>query len=116
MYRFYTPAVLITPSNTFSITKPDEIKHLRVLRYKRGDSIISFDGKNKEYSGIITRLAKEKVDIEVTKVTEYDMSDSAKVFLAGICGSRKQGPRNSPQKLLDHWRFSPQKMQHRRPS
>ncbi len=50
------------------IRDPAEIRHIRnVLRLKAGDSVILFDGRGKEYQGVISRLAHQEISLMVNE-------------------------------------------------
>jgi 16S rRNA (uracil1498-N3)-methyltransferase len=64
MARFYVPHPQI--GNGILRIEGDEVKHIRkVLRLKRGDEIIVFDGSGKEYAGTIVEEGSFSVSIRV---------------------------------------------------
>lgn len=80
MSRFY-----ILPENVKGTTiyiGGDEAHHiLEVMRLKKGDRIVTFDGVGKEYEGIIKDAAKGKAVVEITKSSVLDKKEGVDITL-----------------------------------
>ncbi len=64
------------------IPDPGEIHHLaRVLRLKIGDPVILFDGQGHEYSGIISDLRKDRVDVAIETIPEQRPESPLRILL-----------------------------------
>ena len=81
-HRFFVDEKSLTPRN-FHIKDISVVKHIRlVLRLKKGDEIILFDGKGMEYRGKIGYLDKEQVAGLIESSWEGNLPDKPKVLLA----------------------------------
>lgn len=67
MRSFFCPSPNIT-DRLITITDLKEIHHLKdVLRLKPEEEVVVFDGKQNEYIGLIQKLSRERVIIEIKK-------------------------------------------------
>lgn len=67
-HRFYIPLERIS-NNAAVITQPEYHHIVDVLRYKKGDSIVVFDGTGIEYTGIIELIDSDRkvINVPLTK-------------------------------------------------
>ena len=57
--------------NLILISDKKEIHHIvNVLRFNRGDKVVVFDGRGKEFDGAINKINKNEVEISIMKITE----------------------------------------------
>ncbi len=69
MSRFYVPPGCVAGGKI--IIRGDELHHARdVMRLAAGDGISVFDGTGREYSGIILKVDKEQMAVEIKKTVE----------------------------------------------
>ena len=70
MHRFYYPDTDFT-CDQITLTDKGEIHHLQnVLRLKKGNEIIIFNGKNKETQGIIVSMNSKEVVVKILSTRE----------------------------------------------
>lgn len=81
--RFYVnPESVFPEKNTIDIKDKAEVHHIRdVMRLKKGIDVIVFDGKGKEYSGIIKEIGRTSVTIEIKKSIGSSIARSFRVTL-----------------------------------
>lgn len=85
---------LVSPENVRGdrITiKGREVHHLRnVLRLRRGEKVVCFDGSGREYEGAIERLSFAQAEIKIEKIEEQRRELSPRITLAqGLLRSNK---------------------------
>lgn len=69
MRRFYVPADSV--SGDTIIIKGSEAHHVKdVMRLKKDDEILVFDGTGKEYTGVIEKMTKEAINVKINKRLE----------------------------------------------
>jgi len=79
--RFYVPNKCIKENHIF--VNGDEAHHiLNVMRLKKGDEIVAFDGTEKEYTGIIEKTEGSSVVIKIKETRENHNLKNYKVTLA----------------------------------
>lgn len=60
-----------------------EVHHLKkVLRLKKGEGVVCFDGSGKEYKGIIVSLSPGQAEIKIEKSKKFKREPSLKITLA----------------------------------
>ncbi len=71
--RFYiSPDSILLEKNLIEINDRKEIHHIRdVMRLKKDTGITLFDGKGKEYSGVIKSIDRNSIIIEIDNVKEF---------------------------------------------
>jgi len=71
MHRFYCPEADLT-SKCISITDREELHHLRnVLRLKRNDKVLLFDGKGSEASGHLLSVTSKEAGVQIDSLTQH---------------------------------------------
>lgn len=69
MHRLYSPAENISGDKIIIVDK-NQIHHAKdVLRLKEKDTVIVFDGKGKEYAGIIQKFLPREITLKVQKIS-----------------------------------------------
>lgn len=64
------------------IRDPGEIRHIsKVLRLKAGEPVILFDGKGKEYRGVISGLARDAISLKVEEALEAAAESALRIIL-----------------------------------
>lgn len=82
LHRFYIEEGSFTPRN-FHIQNIDIVSHIRlVLRLKKGDEIILFDGQGMEYRGKIGYLDKKQVAGLIESSWEAELPNKPRLILA----------------------------------
>lgn len=80
MSRFY-----VTPSsikgNSIYISGSEAHHILDVMRLKRGDRIVTFDSKGKEYEGVIENIAKKEIVVEILHTREVAIAEKINITL-----------------------------------
>ncbi|MDP3732753.1 MAG: RsmE family RNA methyltransferase [Candidatus Omnitrophota bacterium] len=72
MHRLYSPSENISGDKIIIVDK-NQIHHAKdVLRLKVNDTVIIFDGKGKEYAGIIQKLLPKELTVEVQEIRLND--------------------------------------------
>jgi 16S rRNA (uracil1498-N3)-methyltransferase len=62
-----------------------EIKHIRqVLRLKRGDTVVLFDGEGKEYPAAISHLAPDRISFKLSTERSIPSAESPLKIILGI--------------------------------
>lgn len=87
--RIYQPATLQPQS---IIRLDDKASHhlARVLRAKKGDALILFNGQGGEYSAVITLIDKKGVEVEIQSFTAREVESPLTIHLAqGIARGEK---------------------------
>lgn len=80
MHRFYVSAERILNERAF-ITG-DELKHLsKVLRLKKGNSLVIFDGNGNEYEGEITHLGEGEAEISILSQQSFPRESPLETWL-----------------------------------
>mgnify|MGYP000600315290 CR=1 FL=1 len=71
--------------------KGREVHHLRdVLRLRRGDRVICFDGEGREYEGVLESLSSAQAEVRIEKVRELKKESPLRITLAqSLIRSRK---------------------------
>jgi 16S rRNA (uracil1498-N3)-methyltransferase len=81
MPRFYVPRPKI--KNGMLRVEGDEVRHIRkVLRLKRGDEVIVFDGSAREYEGTIIEEDSTSVDIMIQNTLSSESESPLEITLA----------------------------------
>lgn len=81
MSRFYVRPSNVKGNNIY--VAKDEAHHmLEVMRLKKGDYIVTFDGTGKEYEGIIKNTSKSDAVIEITGRKNINKKETVDITLA----------------------------------
>jgi len=81
MSRFFVPPEDISEKEIFVSGK--ENNHLtRVLRLREKEEVVVFDGKGREYYGVIKEISSQRTLIEIKKVKERRKEEKVKITLA----------------------------------
>jgi 16S rRNA (uracil1498-N3)-methyltransferase len=80
-HRFYQQEDYVVGNH---ITLDSNIAHhvSKVLRLKRGEVIILFDGENGEADAFIVEITKQRVQVEIKKVADVSRESALKIHLA----------------------------------
>ena len=81
MHRFYCVNADFT-GKQFTLTDRDELHHLRnVLRLKKNDLLMIFDGKGAEAQGMIVSVTKQQAVIQIQSIHQHKLREP-KIILA----------------------------------
>jgi 16S rRNA (uracil1498-N3)-methyltransferase len=69
-------------SENWAVLEDDELRHLTVLRYQVGDTVLLTDGKGGWYRGVITQLDKRKAQISVEESQHFAARANHQLHLA----------------------------------
>ncbi len=84
MHRFYDPSLNLFQSQ-ITLSDPNEIHHLRsVLRLKKGDTIVLFNGKGEEAEGEIIAMDAKRVEVKVEKLKKIEKRGPAIILACAI--------------------------------
>ena len=62
----------------------------KVLRLRRGDKVVLFDGRGREYDGVILSISKERIDFRIVgEPREEDRGERSLVLVQAVLKSRK---------------------------
>jgi len=87
-FRCYCPQIRLN-QNALRITDPKEIHHIKnVLRLKKGEALTVFDGKGREYHGVIDSLEAQTAVIHVHDVRR---NERFRPLLILACAVPKKG-------------------------
>ncbi|HNV23870.1 MAG TPA: RsmE family RNA methyltransferase, partial [Candidatus Omnitrophota bacterium] len=82
MPRFYSPNADFSLKK-FILADAEELHHLKnVLRIKKGEKIVLFNGKNEEAEGIIREISSQNATIEIFNVKRISSRNTPKIILA----------------------------------
>jgi len=83
MSRFFVSPQDIKEGGKEIVIKGKETHHLcRVMRLRKGESVVVFDGTGKEYEGIIKQISPQSSVIEVKKICQSTEEERTKIALA----------------------------------
>ena len=89
MSRFFVPRGSV--KGTAITVSGDEAHHIvDVMRLKVSDSVVTFDGLGREYTGVITRADKHSLVIEVKSVRESESASRARVTVIQAIPKREK--------------------------
>ncbi len=84
MHRFFVSPDRVTAS-TLTIDRPAEIHHVQdVLRLGLGDEVVCFDGQGSEYTGVILRVAADRIDVKILARRQESAGAVAVWLMVGI--------------------------------
>ena len=87
MRRFYLEN---PPISDIVLLNGDEARHItRVLRLKRGDEMVLFDGAGTAYSGVLTESHADGVTVQIRDTFEPKSSASQTVLMQAVLKSQK---------------------------
>ena len=89
MSRFFVPRASVK-GNTISVSGEEAHHILDVMRLKLSDSVTTFDGTGKEYTGVITKADKRSLVIEVKKVREYKQEPGSHITVIQAIPKRER--------------------------
>jgi len=89
MHRFFVSPDRVTES-ALTIDRPAEIHHVQdVLRLGLGDEVVCFDGQGSEYTGVILRVAADRIDVKILTRRHESVGAVSVWLMVGI----PKGPR-----------------------
>lgn len=80
MSRFYTPKEFFK-GNLIRIEGKEAHHILRVMRLKKSDKVVTFDGEGKDYSGFIKDIGPKSLVVEITKMVPHVHTNKARMTL-----------------------------------
>lgn len=80
MSRFFVPKQAVRGKN-ITVSGREAHHILDVMRLKKSDKVITFDGSGKEYAGVITETHPGSLTIEITAVKDSPLTDLPQITL-----------------------------------
>ena len=88
MSRFYVPSECVSGGKI--TVRGDELHHARdVMRLASGDAIVVFDGTGKEYHGVILKVDKGQMAVEIKKTVERKIEGCRLILVQALPKSDK---------------------------
>ena len=81
MSRFYIKREFIKDGKIY-ITGEEAHHALDVMRLKKGDSIVTFDGAGKEYIGVIANTSKDNIVVNILETKNKETKSNIDLTLA----------------------------------
>jgi len=80
MSRFFVPPEAVKGNSIFIGAK--EAHHiLDVMRLKKSDGVITFDGTGKEYTGVIKDISRNSLTVEITGTRKLSVTEALQITL-----------------------------------